>query len=84
MKGSITINGVSLTINEIEGDSLRVNIVPYTAEETLLSTLSTGNWVNIEVDVIARYVERLIGRETQSLSFARLRTLGYNAWPKGD
>ena len=83
VKGSITINGVSLTINEIEGCALRVNIVPYTALETLLARLMIGAEVNIEVDVIARYVARLMGMRNEGLSFARLQSLGYNPWPKG-
>jgi len=83
VKGSITINGVSLTINEINGNSLRVNIVPFTAEETLLSQIRTGMWVNIEVDVLARYVERLMLGEKSQLSFSKLEKMGYTAWPKG-
>jgi riboflavin synthase len=85
-KGSITINGVSLTINELEGNALRVNIVPYTAEETTLFQLRSGMQVNIEVDVLARYVERLLfgGSESKSkLSFSKLQEMGYTAWPKG-
>ena len=85
-KGSITINGVSLTINELYGDTVRVNIVPFTAEETLISQLRSGHSVNIEVDVLARYVERLLWGEKESkskLSFSKLAEMGYTAWPKG-
>ena len=84
-KGSITINGVSLTINEINETKLRVNIVPYTAEETMLHTLRSGDLVNIEVDVLARYVERLMGANVSNskLSFSKLSEMGYKPWPKG-
>ena len=84
-KGSITINGVSLTINEVEGSKVRVNIVPYTAEETALHMLTAGDIVNIEVDVLARYVERLLGanQSNSKLSFSKLREMGYKPWPKG-
>ncbi|MEC7987829.1 MAG: riboflavin synthase [Myxococcota bacterium] len=84
VKGSLTVDGVSLTINEINGQNLRLNIVPYTAEETLLSSRKSGEGVNIEVDVIARYVERLIGGTDNGLSFSRLEELGYRRWSKGD
>jgi riboflavin synthase len=86
LKGSITINGVSLTINELDGSALRVNIVPYTAEETMLFQLRAGVRVNIEVDVLARYVERLLLGSSMSkskLSFSKLQEMGYTAWPKG-
>lgn len=84
-KGSITINGVSLTINELNETKLRVNIVPYTAEETTLHMLKSGDLVNIEVDVLARYVERLLGANVSNskLSFSKLREMGYKPWPKG-
>ena len=60
VKGSITLDGISLTVNEIQSDRFRVNIVPYTAEETLVSKYRSGDPINIEIDVLARYVERLI------------------------
>jgi riboflavin synthase len=64
VKGSITLDGISLTVNEIQEDRFRVNIVPYTAEETLISQYRSGVSINIEIDVLARYVERLLlGRE---------------------
>jgi riboflavin synthase len=60
-KGSITVDGVSLTVNEVEGSRFRVNIIPYTAEHTTLATHAPGAGVNLEVDVIARYLERMLG-----------------------
>ena len=59
-KGSITVDGVSLTVNEVDGDEFGVNLVPHTLEVTTLGRLAAGHRVNLEVDTIARYVERLV------------------------
>lgn len=59
-KGSICINGVSLTVNIVDGAIFSVNIVPHTLQETTLGQLITGAEVNLEVDLLARYMERLI------------------------
>jgi len=59
-KGSICIDGVSLTVNEVEGQRFGVNIIPHTLEHTTLGTLASGDPVNLEVDLIARYLERLL------------------------
>lgn len=59
-KGSITIDGVSLTVNEVDGLRFRLTIVPHTAGETTLISLASGCEVNIEVDLISRYLERLM------------------------
>lgn len=59
-KGSIAINGVSLTVNEVEGDTFGVLIIPHTWQVTTLSRLATGARVNLEVDMLARYVARLL------------------------
>lgn len=59
-KGSITIDGVSLTVNDIEGARFGVNIVPHTHQHTTLGQLRAGDAVNLEVDLIARYLERLL------------------------
>lgn len=58
-KGSVCIDGTSLTVNEVEGAVFEVNIIPHTAEQTLFGQYQLGSKVNIEVDVIARYLERL-------------------------
>jgi riboflavin synthase len=58
-KGSVTIDGVSLTVNEVEGRVFGVNLIPHTREVTTLGLLKPGQAVNLEVDIIARYVERL-------------------------
>jgi riboflavin synthase len=58
-KGSVAINGVSLTVNEVDGDVFGVNIIPHTASVTLFGTMTPGDRVNIEIDMLARYVARL-------------------------
>jgi riboflavin synthase len=63
-KGSICIDGVSLTVNEIEGARFGVNLIPHTLAVTTLGTLGTGDRVNVEVDLLARYLERLAGTVT--------------------
>jgi len=59
-KGSICIDGVSLTVNGARGDRFDVNLVPHTLEVTTLGGLQAGSRVNLEVDIIARYVERMM------------------------
>ena len=60
IKGSITINGVSLTINQVSGSEFSVNLIPHTLAMTNLKNLRRGSRVNLEVDLIARYVERMM------------------------
>jgi riboflavin synthase len=59
-KGSVAIDGVSLTVNGVEGDTFEVNLIPHTLQVTTLRRLAAGSRVNLEVDLIARYVERLL------------------------
>jgi riboflavin synthase len=59
-KGSICVDGISLTVNEVSGKRFFLNIVPHTAEKTNVSNWQVGSVVNLEVDVIARYLERLL------------------------
>ncbi len=59
-KGSICIDGVSLTVNQVQGDAFEVQLIPHTLEVTTLGRLAAGARVNLEVDLIARYVERLM------------------------
>jgi len=60
-KGSITVDGVSLTVNKVTGSVFELNIVPHTIQETIIKHYTVGSRVNLEVDVIARYLERLLG-----------------------
>jgi len=62
-KGSITLDGVSLTVNEVESRRFGVNVIPITRAKTTLGALQSGDKVNLELDVIARYVARLLARE---------------------
>ena len=62
-KGSVAINGVSLTVNSIKNDTFKVNIIPFTLKETNLGNLTKGSEVNIEVDLIARYLENILKRK---------------------
>ncbi|MGV6858766.1 MAG: riboflavin synthase [bacterium] len=59
-KGSICVQGISLTVNSVSGDEFGLNIVPHTFEETNLDSAKVGSKVNLEVDVIARYLERML------------------------
>ena len=59
-KGSVTVDGISLTINHLRGRVLSLNLIPHTAERTNIGTWKTGAKVNLEVDVLARYIERLL------------------------
>ncbi len=59
-KGSICVDGISLTVNGIEGCELELNIVPHTLESTTMGDFTVGQHVNLEVDIIARYLERLL------------------------
>ena len=59
-KGSVTVNGVSLTVNEVSTDTFSVNLIPHTLALTNLGELKHGDRVNLEIDLVARYVERLL------------------------
>ena len=59
-KGSICVDGVSLTVNRVRGASFEVNLIPHTLKATTLGRLAPGSRVNVEVDLIARYVERML------------------------
>lgn len=59
-KGSVTLDGVSLTVNRVDGNCFEVNLIPHTLEVTTLQQLQPGDAVNLEVDQIARYLERLL------------------------
>ncbi|MFT6918089.1 MAG: riboflavin synthase [Cognaticolwellia sp.] len=63
-KGSVTIDGTSLTVNSVSADQFRLTIVPHTTGQTIISTYQVGTKVNLEVDLIARYLERLLTKQT--------------------
>jgi len=62
-KGSITVDGTSLTINSLTADKFRITIVPHTTAQTIIANYQVGTQVNLEVDLIARYIERLLTRK---------------------
>lgn len=65
-KGSITVDGVSLTTNRVSGSEFSINLIPHTVEVTTLKRCAPGVRVNLEVDLIARYVERMLNPESQA------------------
>lgn len=78
-KGSVCVDGVSLTVNSVSGNRFELNIIPHTARSTIAGTYSTGTRVNIEVDLLARYLERLVAcaGEGEGLSMEFLEEHGY-------
>lgn len=76
-KGSITIDGVSLTVNELDGPRFRCNLVPHTVAVTHAADWRPGEPVNLEVDVLAKYVERLLGAPAGGLTLDTLDKYGF-------
>ena len=81
-KGSITVDGVSLTVNAVDGAAFKLTLVPHTLAETIIQHYQGGTQVNLEVDVVARYLERLMLGEqaatsTAGISLATLADSGY-------
>ncbi len=64
-KGSICVDGVSLTVNEVSGAGFRVNIIPHTLSHTQVEGYKVGTRVNLEVDLVARYIERMLGERDE-------------------
>jgi riboflavin synthase len=62
-KGSVALDGVSLTVNEVDGAVFGVNLIPHTVERTTFADLAAGRRLNLEIDTIARYVARMLGRD---------------------
>ncbi len=76
-KGSVSVDGVSLTVNEVSGNTFEMNIIPHTAEVTLFGEYVPGTVVNIEVDLLARYIERLLAKGDDGMSIEFLKAHGY-------
>ena len=76
-KGSISIDGVSLTVNGVSKDIFEVNIIPHTLEETIIKDYQVGTRVNLEVDLIARYLERLVPGEKSNITQDKLLKNGF-------
>ena len=64
-KGSITVNGVSLTVNAVTADRFSINLIPHTLAVTNLKELKDGDRVNLEVNLVARYLERMLDKDDQ-------------------
>ena len=73
----MTVDGVSLTVNEVSGAIFEVNIIPHTAEVTIIGGYGAGSRVNIEVDLVARYIERLLSSDDDGVSMEFLKEHGY-------
>ena len=77
-KGSVCVDGVSLTVNAVSANTFSVNIIPHTAAETIIGDYQAGTTVNIEVDILARYLERLLETNDNSgITKEFLRAHGY-------
>jgi riboflavin synthase len=78
-KGSICIDGASLTVNKVTAKGFEVNIIPHTLQETIIKDYKVGSKVNLEVDLIARYLERLLPAQESKLTPDFLKQHGYLA-----
>jgi riboflavin synthase len=76
-KGAIAVDGVSLTVNGVDGERFEVNVIPHTQATTVISEYVQGTPVNIEVDLIARYLERIAQPITSSVTYEKLKRHGY-------
>jgi riboflavin synthase len=76
-KGSVCIDGVSLTVNEVSGNTFELNIIPHTADVTIIGDYAVGTVVNVEVDLLARYLERLMSKDGDGISLDFLKAHGY-------
>jgi len=69
-KGSITIDGISLTVNDVNNDSFRLTIIPHTLKETLMKNYKIGTKLNIETDVFARYIDHILAHRSKKKSMS--------------
>jgi riboflavin synthase len=79
-KGSIAIDGISLTVNESQGEDIQLSLIPYTLEKTTLMDKKVGDQVNVESDVLGKYVEKLLDREdrkSKDATFSFLKEHGF-------
>jgi len=78
-KGSLTVNGISLTVAAVEESEVRIALIPATLKNTTLGLKAAGNQVNIEVDVLAKYIEKMLGQtKKEPLTFERVKNWGFN------
>jgi len=76
-KGSVCVDGVSLTVNEVSGNTFELNNIPHTAQSTIIDDYAAGTVVNVEVDLLARYLERLLDKDGDGISIDFLKANGY-------
>ena len=76
-KGSITLNGISLTVVEVRADAFTVHIIPHTWEHTSLSSAKPGDALNLETDIIGKYVQRHLAARSAPLTMEQLRAAGF-------
>ena len=76
-KGSVCIDGVSLTVNQVSGNTFDLNIIPHTSEVTIINDYAAGTVVNVEVDLLARYLERLLDKDGDGIPLEFLKAHGY-------
>lgn len=76
-KGSVCVDGVSLTVNEVSDNTFDLNIIPHTSEVTIIDDYAAGTVVNVEVDLLARYLERLLDKDGDGISLEFLKAHGY-------
>ena len=83
-KGSIAIDGISLTVNECQGEEIQMTLIPYTLEKTTLMGKKVGDRVNVETDILAKYVEKLMNPGGQKSGQVELSFLKEHGFIKGD
>jgi riboflavin synthase len=83
-KGSIAIDGISLTVNECQGGEMQMTLIPYTLEKTTLMSKKVGDRVNVETDILAKYVEKLMTQGGQKSGPVELSFLKEHGFIKGD
>ena len=79
-KGSIAVDGISLTVNNLEGEEIRITVIPYTLEKTTLIDKNVGDRVNVEADILGKYVEKFLDRRgdtPKALTLSFLKEHGY-------
>jgi riboflavin synthase len=83
-KGSIAIDGISLTVNEYQGEEIQLTFIPYTLEKTTLMDKKVGDQVNVETDVLGKYVEKLLDREDKKSKEVTLSFLKEHGFIEGE
>ena len=76
-KGSITVNGVSLTVAELNNNIFKIAVIPHTLENTTLKDLRYGDYVNIETDILGRYVEKFLSTQNNKITKDFLQENGF-------